>query len=98
MDRVRPQFLNRFDNMVREMLCDHRFVKGECIPTIIAETIFTQMNAGAVVKQIIKSYSTIAYFNHKSPQQCLQNQDMACLKMRTSSTTRLLITTKSAFI
>lgn len=32
MNRVRPQFLTRFKNIVREIMSGHRFV-GECIPT-----------------------------------------------------------------
>ncbi|WZZ45995.1 hypothetical protein YC2023_042254 [Brassica napus] len=33
MNRVRPQFLTRFKNIVREIMSGHRFVNGECIPT-----------------------------------------------------------------
>ncbi|KAH0893780.1 hypothetical protein HID58_056209 [Brassica napus] len=38
--------------MVREMLSHHPFYKGDCIPTIIAERVSTEMNGGAVASYV----------------------------------------------
>ncbi|CAF1709852.1 unnamed protein product [Brassica oleracea var. botrytis] len=99
MDRVRPQFLTRFENMVREMLSHHPFYKGDCIPTIIAERVSTEMNGGAVVKDIIRNHWTQVCFEHKistpipsKPRYGMpRDEDVV-------TTTRFQVTAKSAFI
>ncbi|CAF2251165.1 hypothetical protein BRARA_H01906 [Brassica rapa] len=99
MDRVRSQFLTRFETMVREMLSDHPFLKGQCIPTIIAERVSTQMNAGAVERQIIKHHWVQVSFEHKistpipsKPRYGMpRDEDVV-------TTTRFKVTAESAFI
>ncbi|KAJ4870908.1 Uncharacterized protein Rs2_47486 [Raphanus sativus] len=99
MDRVRPQFLTQFENMVRELLSHHPFVKGDCIPTIVAERVATEMKGGAIVKEIIRNHWTQVFFEHKistpipsKPRYGMpRDEDVV-------TTTRFQVTAKSAFI
>ncbi|KAJ0233641.1 hypothetical protein HA466_0279940 [Hirschfeldia incana] len=99
MDSVRPEFLTRFEGMVREMLSNHSFVKGECIATIIAERVSTQMNGGAVVKEIIKHHWVQASFEHKISTPITSKPRYGIPKEEdVVTTTRFQVTAKSGII